>query len=84
VTGTIVAGLIGLLIGMAVGASVLARWWIKRLRNPEVARDVLKMAYRTAHPHWLQRDKDDERQVCPCCGWTETEALGIQQEEKTS
>jgi hypothetical protein len=62
-------------VGMAMGALVLARWYAYRLRKPDVARDVLKTVYRSAHPHWLQRSQGDGTPICPVCGWSETEAL---------
>ena len=61
--------------GVVAGAFALARWYVWRLNDIDVARSILKSVYRKAHPHWLQRSQDDTRQVCPVCGWSEAETL---------
>jgi len=77
---TLLAILVGLVVGMVLGASCLARWWVWKLKHDEAfMRSVLKDMYaRTAHPHWLQLSETDQRRVCPCCGWSETETLAHQ------
>jgi hypothetical protein len=63
--------------GIGVGAYAIAQWWLRKVStDQEYCRAVLKNIYRNAgHPHWLQVSEADERRVCPCCGWSETEAL---------
>lgn len=63
----------GLLVGAGLGAIGLVRWWGKAIKNPEVARQMIKTLYKSSHPHWLQVSQTDERKVCPVCGWTEAE-----------
>jgi hypothetical protein len=58
-------------LGAIVGTVGLARWYIWRINKPEVARRMLKNAYYQSHSHWLARDQNDSRPVCPCCGWSE-------------
>jgi hypothetical protein len=66
---------IALVLGAIGGVTVVGRWYVGRLRDPEVARAMLKGIYRQSHGHWLQRSETDTTPVCPCCGWSETEAL---------
>ena len=65
--------LFGVLIGAGLGVIGLARYWVRSVRNPEIARAILNSAYKNAHPHWLQVSPTDTRAVCPCCGWTEAD-----------
>lgn len=60
----------GLLLGAAVGAVALMRWWGIKMRNPEFARETLAFMHEKSHPHWLQVSDTDETPVCPCCGWS--------------
>ena len=62
-------------LGALAGILALTRWYVWRLSNPEVVRDILKSFYRRAHPNWLQVSQDDTTRVCPCCGWSEKEGL---------
>ena len=59
------------LVGTLAGAVALARWYVWRIRKPEVISEILQNAYRASHPHWLQHAPDDPSRVCPCCGWEE-------------
>lgn len=65
--------LLSFVIGAGVGALLLSRWWFKRMQDPKVARDFIRTMYQRTHPHRLQVSRDDNRLVCPCCGWTEGE-----------
>ena len=65
----------GAVVGSLLGILALTRWYVWRLSNPEVVRDILKSFYRSAHPNWLQVSQDDTTRVCPCCGWSEKEGL---------
>jgi hypothetical protein len=56
--------------GMCVGALLLARWWVYRVNQPVVARNMLRGLYRKAHPHWLSVSAADATPLCPCCGWS--------------
>ena len=50
---------IAFLVGTLAGAVALARWYVWRIRTPEVMSGILQNAYRASHPHWLQRALDD-------------------------
>lgn len=73
---TFFIALVCFVTGILAGVVGLVRWYVWRTRQPEVAREMLKNLYRQSHSHWLQRSRDDAWPVCPCCGWSETEALG--------
>lgn len=65
--------------GVIAGVVGLARWYVWRLQSPDVARAMLKNVYRHSHGHWLQVSRQNTTPVCPCCGWSETAALAIDQ-----
>jgi hypothetical protein len=71
----VLGGVALFLVGAIAGAVALARWWVWRISNPDVAQAILKSVYRRAHPNWLQMSRDDTTRVCPCCGWSEKESL---------
>lgn len=75
--GSIVYALVLIVAGMVLGG-FLSLWGALRfLGNPEYARKILKSMYRRAHPHWLRRGGPGGPHVCPCCGWSETEGIGV-------
>ncbi len=67
--------LIALVVGMLAGAALVVLAIRTTVGQQETALAILKHAYRRTHAHWLHRAKDDPTPVCPCCGWSEREAL---------
>lgn len=59
------------LFGAVAGMLILARWWARRMSDPEASREFLKKLHKEAHPHLLQVSLHDATPVCPCCGWSE-------------
>ncbi|HEX9640581.1 MAG TPA: hypothetical protein VGB13_04635 [Candidatus Krumholzibacteria bacterium] len=62
---------LGVLVGMVLGAGGLTYIWLRTVRKPEHAVRMLAQWWKTAHPHWCQISEDDSRRACPCCGWSE-------------
>lgn len=60
---------LGLAVGILVGAGALACFGLGYVQKPAVARRILAHCYRVAHPHWLQISETDATRVCPLCGW---------------
>lgn len=69
--GGLWAFFLGLLVGAGLGAIGIARWYFRKMKDPETARKVLESMYQASHGHWLQISPTDTRAVCPCCGWTQ-------------
>jgi hypothetical protein len=67
--------LLGFLLGAVAGMIALARWWVRQMKNPEMALKMLKSMHQASHPHWLQRSKTDKTRICPCCGWSEPKTM---------
>ncbi len=81
--GSVIYALVLLAVGVVVGGILSVWFWAKVLSRPEHARKMLKAMYRNAHPHWLQRGGPGGPRVCPCCGWSETEGIGVPVETGT-
>lgn len=66
---------VAFLLGASAGAVLLARWYVARMKDPVVARDVLKNFYMRSHPHWLKDSPENNSRICPCCGWSESVSI---------
>lgn len=71
------------LLGAVIGATVLARLWLRRMRDPKAVGEFIRQLYAMSHPHWLQRTQNDNTPVCPCCGWSEDAGHAARRAEET-
>lgn len=74
---------LSVLVGIVIGAGVLARWWVNRLRDPEFSSKVIQGLHRQAgHAHFLSRSPEDPSRICPACGWEEQPRAPISPTER--
>lgn len=79
----LIAIFLGFILGSVTGMIVLARWWMKQIRKPDIALQMLKDLHQASHHHWLQRSLTDSTRVCPCCGWSEPKTVPNEIEKPT-